>query len=65
MEGVLKDIQFSYQPYLLKFKFDAGTSRGVLKEKVSHILKAVSKHNPEVFGWGEAFADLSMRRLVN
>ncbi|MCR9017491.1 o-succinylbenzoate synthase [Aquiflexum gelatinilyticum] len=54
MEGVLKDIQFSYQPYLLKFKFDAGTSRGVLKEKVSYILKAVSKHNPEVIGWGEA-----------
>jgi o-succinylbenzoate synthase len=54
MEGVLKDIQFSYQPYLLKFKFDAGTSRGVLKEKVSYILKAVSKHNPEEIGWGEA-----------
>jgi o-succinylbenzoate synthase len=54
MEGVLKDIQFSYQPYLLKFRFDAGTSRGVLKEKICYFLKAVSKHNPEVIGWGES-----------
>jgi o-succinylbenzoate synthase len=54
MEGVLKDIQFSYRSHLLKFKFDAGTSRGVLKDKTTYLLKAVSSDEPHSVGWGEA-----------
>lgn len=54
MEGVLKDIQFSYQSHLLKFRFEAGTSRGVLKDKATYLLKAVSVQNPLIIGWGEA-----------
>ncbi|MCL6261094.1 o-succinylbenzoate synthase [Aquiflexum sp. TKW24L] len=54
MEGVLKDIQFSYRSHLLKFKFDAGTSRGVLKDKTTYLIKAVSSQEPHSVGWGEA-----------
>lgn len=54
MEGVLKDIQFSYQPHLLRFKFDAGTSRGVLKDKTTYLISTVSIQNSGIIGWGEA-----------
>ena len=54
MEGVLKDIHFSYQPHLLRFRFEAGTSRGVLKDKTTYFIKAVSAKEPEIVGWGEA-----------
>ncbi|WP_113922689.1 o-succinylbenzoate synthase [Cognataquiflexum aquatile] len=54
MEGVLKDIHFSYRPHLLKFRFDAGTSRGVLKDKTTYLISAVSVQNIGIIGWGEA-----------
>jgi o-succinylbenzoate synthase len=54
MEEVLKDIRFSYQPHLLKFRFDAGTSRGVLKDKTTYLISAFSVQNTGIIGWGEA-----------
>jgi len=54
MKGVLKDIHFSYRPHLLKFRFDAGTSRGVLKDKTTYLISAVSIQNSGIIGWGEA-----------
>ena len=41
-------------PYILKFKFDAGTSRGVLREKKVWFIKLWDSENPDVVGWGEA-----------
>lgn len=54
MEEVLKNIQFTYVPYLLHFRFEAGTSRGVLKEKTIFLVKAAQKDHPQILGWGEA-----------
>ncbi len=42
-----------YQPYVLKFKFDAGTSRGVLKEKTSWLVKITDQEQPGIAGLGE------------
>lgn len=39
---------------MLDFKFDAGTSRGVLKEKETFIISVRDSANPAVFGLGEA-----------
>ncbi|WP_035468099.1 o-succinylbenzoate synthase [Algoriphagus mannitolivorans] len=47
-------IQFSYIPRTLQFRFDAGTSRGVLKTREVYWIKAVSSQNPEKVAWGEA-----------
>lgn len=40
--------------YNLKFKFDAGTSRGVIRDKNSFFIKVYESHNPSVFGIGES-----------
>jgi o-succinylbenzoate synthase len=42
-----------YQPYLLRFKFEAGTSRGTLTEKKSWIIKITDDEQPGVVGYGE------------
>lgn len=54
MSEYLHNIQFSFQPYVLRFRFEAGTSRGVMNEKKSYLLRAFEKDNPSVVGWGEA-----------
>lgn len=54
MAEVLKDIQFTYVPHLLQFRFEAGTSRGVLTEKKIFLVKAFETGNPQFIGWGEA-----------
>lgn len=41
-------------PYMLRMKFPAGTSRGVLNEKPTYLLKIWDEHAPETFGIGEA-----------
>ncbi|MGL1884929.1 MAG: o-succinylbenzoate synthase [Reichenbachiella sp.] len=46
-------LQLSYEKYTLDFKFDAGTSRGVLKTKDSWMLKLIDPANPTVSGFGE------------
>lgn len=47
-------ITFEYLKRTLVFKFDAGTSRGVLKTKEIFWIKAFCPNQPEVVGWGEA-----------
>ena len=42
-----------YAPHKLRFKFKAGTSRGVLTEKMTWLLNIHEAHHPEVFGLGE------------
>ena len=46
---------FSYKiiPYTLHFLFDAGTSRGILKEKKSWFIRLSHSEYPEKIGWGE------------
>jgi len=45
---------FEYIKRTLQFKFEAGTSRGVLKTRNVYWIKVFSPHNPTVVGWGEA-----------
>ncbi|MDQ3396129.1 MAG: o-succinylbenzoate synthase [Bacteroidota bacterium] len=40
--------------YDLHFKFDAGTSHGVLRQKTSFFIKIFERYNPSVFGIGES-----------
>lgn len=47
-------ITFDYLKRTLVFKFDAGTSRGVLKTKEVYWIKAFQEDHPEIVGWGEA-----------
>ncbi|MDO9552805.1 o-succinylbenzoate synthase [Rhodonellum sp.] len=54
MNSILRNVNFDYFPHLLKFKFEAGTSRGVLKQKTTYILKASVFSNTGTVGFGEA-----------
>ena len=42
-----------FSKHTLHFKFEAGTSRGVLTEKDSYFIKIFDTENPSVFGLGE------------
>ncbi len=55
-------MRLAYAPYMLKFKAPAGTSRGVLTEKPTYLLKVYDEKHPEIFGIGEAsvFPGLSL-----
>jgi L-alanine-DL-glutamate epimerase-like enolase superfamily enzyme len=46
-------LEAKFEKKLLTFNFDAGTSRGVLKEKPTWILNVYDKNNPSVKGTGE------------
>jgi len=50
----LNQIKFNYRPHLLKFRFEAGTSRGALTEKTSFLVSAFESEREQVKGWGEA-----------
>ena len=43
----------AYSPYRLIFKFNAGTSRGVLTYKDTYFIKVWEENEPECFGIGE------------
>lgn len=47
-------VTFEYVKRNLIFRFDAGTSRGVLKTREIFWIKAYYPENPELVGWGEA-----------
>ena len=47
-------LKFSYLKRTLDFRFDAGTSRGVLKTRDVYWIKCWSEFNLSVIGWGEA-----------
>ncbi len=46
-------MRLAYCPYMLHFKQPAGTSRGVLTEKPTYIIKIYDEKEPERFGLGE------------
>ncbi|MDO1448690.1 o-succinylbenzoate synthase [Rhodocytophaga aerolata] len=46
-------IKADYQKYTLHFKFEAGTSRGVLTQKDTYFVKIWNRDNPQVYGIGE------------
>ncbi len=46
-------LQAAFQPYILNFRFEAGTSRGTLTEKQTWILKIWDDQDPSVYGLGE------------
>lgn len=46
-------LTLKFTKHILKFKFDAGTSRGVLKTKDAWILKVYDSNSPKVYGLGE------------
>ena len=47
-------LKAQYYKHTLNFRFDAGTSRGVLKNKDSYFIKIYDENNPDTFGLGEA-----------
>lgn len=47
-------LQASFRKYTLQFKFDAGTSRGILKERDTYLLEVWDQDQPECTGLGEA-----------
>lgn len=47
-------LRFSYIRRTLEFRFEAGTSRGVLTTREIFWIKVVDLHRPELVGWGEA-----------
>ncbi len=46
-------MRLAYAPYILKFRFPAGTSRGVLTEKPTFFIKVFDEKDPSKFGIGE------------
>ncbi len=46
-------LNLQFQPYKLHFKFEAGTSRGVMTEKTSWIVRITDEEQPTVVGYGE------------
>ncbi|PIQ49737.1 MAG: o-succinylbenzoate synthase [Cytophagales bacterium CG12_big_fil_rev_8_21_14_0_65_40_12] len=47
-------VHFEVIPHILKFRFEAGTSRGAFTEKETWFIKANTQAKPEIIGWGEA-----------
>lgn len=48
------NLKFEIVPRTLQFRFDAGTSRGVLRTRNIWWIKAFDPNNPDQKGWGEA-----------
>ncbi|CAN5209854.1 o-succinylbenzoate synthase [soil metagenome] len=46
-------LKADYLKYTLHFRFEAGTSRGTLTEKMSYILRIFDDDDPAVIGYGE------------
>lgn len=46
-------LHISYCPYNLRFKEPGGTSRGVLREKLTYFLRIADCDNPDRIGYGE------------
>lgn len=47
-------MRFAFAPYLLHFKEPGGTSRGVMTEKPTFLVKVFDENDPSHFGIGEA-----------
>lgn len=46
-------MRLAYAPYILKFRVPAGTSRGILTEKPTFIIKVFDEKDPSKYGIGE------------
>jgi O-succinylbenzoate synthase len=46
-------LRADYLKYSLHFRFEAGTSRGILTEKTSYIIRLTDDEDPSVIGYGE------------
>lgn len=49
----LSELEMTWEKKVLEFKRPSGTSRGILKEKKTWIIRLWEKNNPEVVGFGE------------
>lgn len=47
-------MRLQFAPYVLNFKQPAGTSRGILTEKITCILRIFDENDPQIYGVGEA-----------
>ena len=47
-------LRFEVIPHLLKFRFEAGTSRGAFTEKETWLIKAYAEGDTQIYGLGEA-----------
>ena len=47
-------VRFQVIPHILKFRFEAGTSRGSFTEKETWFIRAWVPGRESVVGWGEA-----------
>lgn len=47
-------MRMQFAPYMMKFKQPAGTSRGILTEKITCFIRVFDENNPDVYGIGEA-----------
>lgn len=47
-------MRFEFAPYLLHFREPGGTSRGIMTEKPTFLVKVYDENDPEKFGIGEA-----------
>lgn len=47
-------LKITYFPHQLFFRFEAGTSRGVLTERTAFFIQIFKENNPQIQGWGEA-----------
>lgn len=47
-------LKITYSPHQLFFRFEAGTSRGVLTERTAFFIQIFEANNPQIQGWGEA-----------
>jgi o-succinylbenzoate synthase len=48
-----KNLKSGFSKYILNFKFEAGTSRGILRQKDTWFIKIWDKENPLLMGRGE------------
>jgi o-succinylbenzoate synthase len=49
----MQNLQATFEPYVLRFRFEAGTSRGILREKKNYFIKIWDKTKPQIQGIGE------------
>jgi o-succinylbenzoate synthase len=50
----LISVRFQWIKRILNFRFDAGTSRGILKTRPVYWIRVFDPQNPTIIGWGEA-----------
>lgn len=46
-------LKITYKKYRLKFNFEAGTSRGVMRDRDTYLIKLLDSNRPQVIGLGE------------